>query len=56
MNEEGDLRESLSKVYVLLSRKVVDPERMKAANEKMDEVIGILSGLVPLAVAEGERG
>lgn len=56
MNEEGLLRSNLSRVFVILSEKNVDPERMRIASEKMEEVVGILCGRVPLPVTEGERG
>jgi hypothetical protein len=56
MDYEAELRAAISKVYVILSKKNMDPERMKVAGEKMEEVIGILGGTLPLPVVEGERG
>lgn len=56
MDYEAEFRAAISKVYVILSKENVDPERMRVAGEKMEEVIGILNGSLPLPVAEGERG
>lgn len=56
MDYEAELRTAISKVYVILSKENMDPERMKVAGEKIEEAIGILNGTLPLPVTEGERG
>lgn len=43
-------------MFVLLSGRDIDPERIRMASEKMEEVIGVLSGLLPQPATEGERG
>ena len=54
MGHETTIRANLAKVYVLISESV-NPERMELANQKLEEVLGILSGTVPLPVITSEE-
>jgi hypothetical protein len=55
MNHETAIRTNLAKVYLLISKGEIDPERMELANSKMEQVLEILSGTAPLQVTKNEE-
>jgi hypothetical protein len=52
MNHETEIRTKLAKMYSLLSVGVPTPEQMEAADRKLSEAIGILTGMIPVQAEE----
>lgn len=55
MDPETEVRSKLAKMYVLISSDSATPARLKAASEKLSEVLGILTGVIPVPVPQGEE-
>lgn len=52
MDHEAELRENITKIFVILSNREADPERMELASSKMAEVVGVLNGQTPMPEKE----